>query len=126
MSGSAQKVIISDESGQRLAEATPWLSDDGLVMALGRVRGGGELLAYYFGKSRRTVRVALGEFAVAGRLQTRWQGSRRTWLIRLESPAPLAAAPAEAPNGPPASRGKLRADGPGTAPKATLPSGGRP
>ena len=126
MSGSTQKVSISDDAGRRLAEATAWLSDDGLIMALGRVHGGGELLTYYFGKGKRPVHVVLGELALAGRLQTRWQGSRRTWLIRLESPVPLTEAAEAGATAPHSNLETPRAADPATAAEATLPSAGRP
>lgn len=126
MSGSTAKVSISDESGRRLAEATPWLSDDGLVMALGHVSGGGDLLTYYFGKGRRRVAVHFGDLSGHGRLQTRWQGSRRTWLIRLELAMPAGDAPDPESSARTSNPGRPRAADPGAGQAATLPSGGRP
>lgn len=47
------------------------------------LEGLADLLYYYFQEGGREVEALLGRSAMWGRLETRWAGNRRQWLVRL-------------------------------------------
>lgn len=84
---------ICDIHGNLLATASFRVSDDGMTVVLSRVRNKGALLNYYFAGAERKVLLDTGEIRIGGTLQTRWQGSSRMWLVKMDTAALLPAEP---------------------------------
>lgn len=110
-------VVIRERGGRFLANAHLWESDDGLALVLGHVQGRGNLLTHYFGRGEREVVVEAPGVAVLGQLRTRWQGTQRIWLVRLEAAqAEQLQRALEAASGSPSNPGTPPAAAPGRAP----------
>lgn len=77
---------IYDPEGERIAEATLELPENGTTASLRHVKKGAALLNFYFGKQQRWVLVDTPDGRVRGRLHTRWEGARRAWEITLQLP----------------------------------------
>ena len=79
------QVMLFDEDGAPLGDAdvvgTP---RHGRVM-LGEVSAPERLIAYYFGKARRSIMIDLTDRVVEGRLEPRWDGGGRDWWVELGS-----------------------------------------
>jgi hypothetical protein len=83
-------LTLVDRGGRVIAQAEPRL--DGLdrrSFFLCDVRGKRSLLHYFCESGLGNIWLNLGEVRLAGRLETRWQKSRRVWRVRLETPGAI-------------------------------------
>lgn len=85
-------IAILDEQGIALSTASVQFSPDARVMLLSGVNERG-LLDYFFSRGRRRVVIDLGAVRFEGRLDTRWDGNCRRWLVAADAPAVVPAAP---------------------------------
>jgi hypothetical protein len=80
--------IVRDYQGDLLTEAEIRQGDDSGALALAAVGEPGALLQYFFGRGQREVEVHAAWGRLFGRLETRWRGRDRLWLVRM-APTPL-------------------------------------
>ncbi len=88
-------ISILDEQGIAVSNASVQFSPDAQVILLSGVNEGG-LLDYYFARGRRRVVIDLGAVRFEGRLDTRWDGNCRHWLVATDAPAVVPETPAAA------------------------------
>jgi hypothetical protein len=75
------RISLLDEDGRGLVEADVLGRASDGCMLLDEVAEPNVLLAYYFGKARRRLMVDLGDVVVDGWLETRWDGTARSWWV---------------------------------------------
>ncbi len=77
--------LIKDEAGRPLAVVDLAPSGDQTTLTVSRIeQGKGELMAYYFHKGGRPVRLSVADIELTGSLSTRWQGGARIWAVKLK------------------------------------------
>jgi hypothetical protein len=76
-----ERIALLDHDGRTLSEAVVLEQSANGSVLLGEVGRPKALLDYYFGKSGRRLMVDLGDRVVDGWLETRWDGTTRSWWI---------------------------------------------
>jgi hypothetical protein len=82
-----RSVIICDGDGGTLTEATIRLDGGARMIVLAEIAESHALMRYYFGGGNLVFVVCDGSSA-EGRLETRWHGLGRTWMVRLTTTLP--------------------------------------
>jgi hypothetical protein len=74
--------VFDAESSLLLATGQEEGEADGHRLTFSCSKGNGTLLAYYFGKGKREVRVRAGRNeGLTGQLSTRWRSGHREWIL---------------------------------------------
>ncbi len=74
-------MTILDANRNELARAEPRFEADPLAAILTNVDRPKALLSYYFGNGARCVTLAELGLLMEGQLRTRWESSRRLWVM---------------------------------------------
>jgi hypothetical protein len=88
-SADPQSVLIRDAEGGELTTATIRLDGGARLIVLSDVRDPAALMTYFFGQGSNHVSLSLTGGSAEGRLDTRWQGVGRTWMVKLKAPLTL-------------------------------------
>jgi hypothetical protein len=86
-------VTILDDHGLIVSTGSARIDADARVIAFTPANAGA-MLGYYFDRAGRHVVVDFGEVRLLGRIETRWDGQQRHWLVRTDPPTVLTEAPA--------------------------------
>ena len=81
--GTITRFAILGGDGNHLARARGYLATDRTTVVIERVSDPAALLHYYFVNCGRPVKIQIGTGSRAGSLATRWNGTKRDWLVRL-------------------------------------------